>query len=83
MPMVTARWCGRNQLVSTASVHGCGWVPVGYCPAQRANMSEELEINAVLTYKVFHAELSPIRRGVSMEREERSQLRLRPCRQNW
>jgi hypothetical protein len=49
----------------------------------RARVSEELKINAVLTYKVFHAELSPIRRGVRMEREERSQLRLRPYRQHW
>ncbi len=59
--MVTARWCGRNQLVNTVGMQGSGLVPVAGCPVQRANVSNETEIHAVVTYEVFLDELLPIR----------------------
>jgi hypothetical protein len=34
IPMVTARWCGRNQLVSIVGMYASAWVPVACCPTQ-------------------------------------------------
>jgi hypothetical protein len=38
-----------------------GWVPVAWCPVQRASVSKEHDIHAVVTYKVGLVELMPIR----------------------
>ncbi len=62
--MVTARWCGRNQLVNTAIMHESGTVPVACCPVQRASVSKEYEYHAVMTYEVGLVELLPIRGSV-------------------
>jgi hypothetical protein len=62
--MVTARWCARNQSVSTVSMRGSGWVPVTCCPAQRARVNEEHKDHAVTAYEVLLDELLVIRAGM-------------------
>ncbi len=58
--MVTARWCGTNQLVSAVGMHGSAMVLVRW-PAQRVSVSEEHENHAVTAYEVGLPELLPIR----------------------
>jgi hypothetical protein len=60
IPIVTARWYERNQLVSAMGMHGSGMVRVACCPAQRAIVSEEHENHSVQAYEVLLDELLPI-----------------------